>query len=204
VDAYDQVLRNAGWWLVAGGLLAVVGAFWPPYRQWIAPLEEGLRVIAAHPIGWKMIHAGFVTGTWTVVVGLCVLAIALHGRDGGTLALVTAVLFGVAAVCWSLNISFRLSTTVQAAQHLVATGSIPDDYAASSKLNSYLFAGFSVLAYLSVATLGWVVLQSDLASRAVGWLLIVWGLSFGFVIGRNVPVVAYVPAIIVGWSLLRS
>lgn len=43
--------RTAGWLLVAGGMLAIVGAFWPPYKQWSAPLPEALRVIAAHPIG---------------------------------------------------------------------------------------------------------------------------------------------------------
>lgn len=41
--ADGTLFRLAGWLLVAGGSLAVVGAFWPPHRQWSAPLEEGLR-----------------------------------------------------------------------------------------------------------------------------------------------------------------
>ena len=197
-------IRNAAWWLLVGGSLATVGAFWPPYRQWIAPLEEGMRVIAAHPIGWKLIHLWFVAGTWIVVVGLGVLALAMRGREGASAALVAAVMFALASACWSLVIACRLCVTVQAANHLVTTGSLPEGYAVWRTWTGRLFAGFSLLAYGSIATTGWAMLRSGLVSRGLGWLLVVWGVTLGFVIGRNVPLVAYIPAIILGSVLLRA
>ena len=36
----------AGWLMITGASLALIGACWPPYKQWYSPLEIGLRVIA--------------------------------------------------------------------------------------------------------------------------------------------------------------
>ena len=58
-----SAFRLAGWLLLAGGALGIIGGFWPPYRQWMAPQEEGFRVIAANPVGWWCIHTGFFLGT---------------------------------------------------------------------------------------------------------------------------------------------
>ncbi len=203
-SALVQVVRNAAWWMLVGGSLGFIGACWPPYRQWSAPLKESLQVIAAHPIGWKMIHAGFITGIWMLVVGATVLAYALHGRPGGTLAALAAGLLAVAALMWSANIAYRLGVTVWAANDFVARGEIPESYARWSTLASYAFAGFSVLAYLAVALTGGVVLQSNLGQRPLGWVLVAWGASLGFVVGYNVPVIAYIPFIVLGAFLLRG
>jgi hypothetical protein len=46
--------------------------------------------------------------------------------------------------------------------------------------------------------------KKDCASSTIGWLLVVWGLSLGFVVGCNVPVIAYIPFIIVGVIVLRK
>ena len=73
-------MRTAAWLLLAGGSLATLGAFLPPYKQWYSPLEDGLRVIHANPIGWYAIHAGFLSGTWVSCAGLAVLAYALRER----------------------------------------------------------------------------------------------------------------------------
>lgn len=126
------VQRWAGWLLAVGGMLAVAGAFTPPYRQWSAPLPEALRVIASHPIGWRLIHAGFVLGTLVSLFGLAVLA---YGTDAG---------------------------------------------------------------------LGWLVLRTGIAPTWTGWLFVVWGLSAGFVLGSNVPFIAYVPFAMLGSFLIRA
>jgi hypothetical protein len=202
--ALTQVVRSAAWWWVVGGCLGFAGACWPPYRQWSAPLEEGLRVIQSHPVGWSIIHAGFVTGIWMLVVGTALQAYALRASAGGSLALLAAILLAFAALAWTTNIAYRLSVTVWAAGELVTRGAVPQEYADWKRFASYLFAGFSVLSYLSVAASGGVVLQSQLAPRALGWVLVAWGLSLGFVVGANVPAIAYVPFIVLGSFVLRA
>ncbi len=202
--ALAQVVRHAAWWFFVGGCLGLIGGCWPPYRQWSAPLEEGLRVIAAHPTGWRLIHTGFLTGIWMLAVGALILAYALRGAPGGTAALVAACLVSAGAVAWSLNIAYRLSATVWAANRLVQSGAVPESYRAWKTLAGYLFAAFSVLSYASVAATGTVVLQSGLASRSVGWLMIAWGATLGFVVGSNVPLIAYIPYIILGGLVLRG
>lgn len=196
-------LRLAAWLLVAGGSLAFIGACWPPYKQWYAPHEEGLRIIAAHPVGWRCIHAGFLSGSWVCTIGLVLLAHALRGREGGTMALATAVLFGLSAVCFSVNIAFRLGVTPWAADELVRSGQVPAGYAPWRAFAGVLFAAFSVLAYLSVASSGLCALRAELAPRALATLLVAWGLSGGFVVGANVPVLAFIPHILLGGFLLR-
>jgi hypothetical protein len=138
-----------------------------------------------------------------LVVGLTLLAYALHGAPGGKLATAAAVLLALGAVCWTLNVSYRLSVTVSAANQLVARGALPESYAAWRTAASYLFAGFSVLAYLAVAATGGVVLQAQLGSSTLGWVLVAWGLTLGFAVGYNVPVIAYIPFIILGAFMLR-
>lgn len=197
-------LRLAGWVLVAGGMLAIVGAFWPPYRQWSAPLPEALRVIAAHPVGWRCIHAGFASGTVVATFGLALLAYALRGQPGGAHALLTAVAWGLGGSLWLANIAIRLSATRLAADELVVTGAIPTWYAAWKTCNGILFAAFSALAYGAVAGLGWTILRSAIAASWMGWLFVAWGLSAGFVVGASVPFIAYVPFVVLGISLVRG
>jgi hypothetical protein len=151
-----------------------------------------------------MIHVGFFMGIWALVVGAAVLAYGVREQAGGNLAMFAAVFIAGAALCWTANIAYRLSVTVQAANVLVDTGSMPKDYAGWKGLAGYLFAGFSVLAYLSIAVTGWLVLKSGIAPTWMGWLMVAWGLSAGFVVGYNVPLIAYVPYIILGGSILRS
>ena len=199
-----QPIQVSGWLLIVGGLLAVIGAFWPPYRQWSAPLEEALRIIASHPIGWRCIHAGFVGGTVVSALGLAMLAYALRGAAGGSAARVSAVLFAVAAGLWLVNIAYRLSVMPWAANELVATGIVPATYAPWRSFAKLLFAGFSALGYLAVAASGWSALQASLTSPWVGWLLVVWGLSGGFVFGANVPFIMYVAFIVLGGHLVQT
>lgn len=182
----------------------MVGAFWPPYKQWSAPLPEALRVIADHPIGWRCIHAGFLFGTVVSTLGLSVLAYGLRGQSGGALALAVAVAFGIASVLWFTNMAFRLSVTTWAADELVATGTIPATYTPWKSFAALLFAFFSSLGYLSVAGCGWTILLAGIGPRWLGWLLVGWGLSAGFVFGANVPFIMYVAFVLLGAFLVRG
>lgn len=196
--------RSAGWLLIVGGMLAIVGAFWPPYKQWSAPQAEALRIIAEHPIGWRCIHAGFASGTVVSALGLAVLAYALRGRPGAELALIVAVAYAIGGTLWLTNLAVRLSATPWAANELVATGSIPAAYMPWRRFNGLLFAAFSTIAYACVAGLGWTIFRSSIAPSWTGWLFVVWGLSAGFVVGATVPFIAYVPFVVLGVLLVKG
>ena len=197
-------MRTAGWLLLAGGSLATFGAFMPPYKQWYSPLENGLRVIHANPIGWYAIHAGFLSGTWVSCAGLAVLAYALRDRPGEQWAIVMSVVYTLAAVCWTVNIGYRVTVWNWAAERFVTTGIIPSEFVAWQRFAGIMVACFSVGAYLVVAGLGALSLASAAVSRTLAWVFVVWGLSAGFIVGYNVPFIAYVPFILFGVFVLRG
>ena len=197
-------LRLAGWLLLAGGILAIAGAFCPPYRQWSAPQEEGFRAIAANPVGWWCIHAGFFLGTVVAALGLAVLASALHGRPGYEWALVAAVAFAIAGTAWIGNIAYRLSVWNWAAETYVATGVTPGVFEPLRRWAAMLFAVFSLVGYGAVAALGAATLRATLGPVWLRWATIVCGMSAGYVVGYNVPFIMYVPFAAIGIALLRG
>src|SRR5262245_55989771 len=180
-------LRVAGWLLLAGGVLAIAGAFCPPYRQWTAPQEEGFRAIAGNPIGWWCIHTGFFLGTVVSALGLATLASALQRRAGGDWALIAVVLFGIAGTAWIVNRAYRVSIWNWAAQMFVETGTTPDVFVPLRQWAGILFAVFAVVGYASVACLGMATLRAAQGPAWLGWAIVACGLSAGYVVGYNVP-----------------
>jgi hypothetical protein len=189
--------------LVVGGGLAIFGGVLPPYRQWFAPLEEGLRVIATHRLGWWSIHACFLLGTIVAAAGLALVAFDMRGQPGGVASSITAIAFGFAAVFWAITIVCRLSVNPWAAEQLLQSGSIPAAFEPWRRFTSLMFAAYSALGYASVAGVGVVLLQADRGPRWLGWLVVVWGASAGFVFGANVPLIMYIPFVIQGGILLQ-
>lgn len=203
IDMSDTELRVSAWLLLVGGSLAVFGAFLPPYRQWYAPLEEGLRAIHGNPTGWYAIHTGFLSGTWVCAAGLAMLAFAVRDRAESAWAVAIAVVYLLSAACWTVNIAYRISVWNWTADRFVATGIVPAEFEAWRRFAGVTFALFSAGAYLTVAGLGSLCLASGLIPRTLSLIFVGWGLSAGFVVGYNVPFIAYVPFIIFGAVILR-
>lgn len=195
--------RLAGWFLV-GGALAILGGCWPPYRQWSSSLEEGFRVIAAHPIGWWCIHGGFFLGTVLSTIGVSLLASALQRRGAGGWAVVATVAFGLAAAAWTLNLAYRVSVWNWAAETFVATGQTPDVFLPLHRWAGRLFGVFSLVGYGSIAALGLATLRADLGPVWLRWATLGFGLSGGLVVGTYVPLMMYIPFVAWGVVLLRS
>jgi hypothetical protein len=188
--------------LSAGGAVALAGAFCPPYKQWYSPLPDALRIIAAHPIGWRCIHAGFFAGTVIAALGFAVLARASETESQRTLATVAAAAFGFATIFWSCNIAFRVSLTPWAANEFVSTGTIPAMYAPLERYVSILFGAFVALAAVALACTGGLVLRSGIAPRWVGWTALGVGVIGAPMVGMIGPWVLYVPVVMLGVSML--
>ena len=66
-------LRTAALLLLIGGIVFLVGAFWPPWEQWYSPLKRSLQVIGEHRAAWYWIHTCFVIGVVLTMLGFFIL-----------------------------------------------------------------------------------------------------------------------------------
>ena len=196
--------RNAGWMLIVGTSLAFIGAGWPPYKQWYSPLEEALRVIASHPIGWRCIHTGFAAGTVITALGLAVFANARAGQPGSVYATVAAVAYSMATVFWIADIAYRLSVTPWAANEFVSTGTIPSVYAPLQRMSALTFSAFSAMAAVASVSVAGAAFQSGAAPRWVAWTSLGVGIVAAPLVAMIGPWVLYVPFLTLGIALVRE
>jgi hypothetical protein len=197
-------LRTAAWLLLIGGIVFFVGACWPPWEQWYAPLKRSLQIIGEHRAGWYVIHTCFVIGVVLTMLGVVALTGARHRAQTASMLpdLITA-LYVVGGVLWLASIAFRMTVQVWAANEVVASGAIPTAYEAWHRFSSMLFLLYMVMAYLACAGLGWDVLRTGMVAKWAGWFAIVFGLSAGFVVGRNIPLFVHFPLMLIAVLMLR-
>ena len=203
-DTTSADLRSAALLLLIGGIVFLVGAFWPPWEQWYSPLKRSLQVIGEHRTAWYWIHACFVVGVVLTMLGFVALAGARRqAQTGSTLADLAATLYVVGAVFWLVSIAFRMTVQVWAANEVITTGAIPPGYEAWHRFSGVLFMLYMAMAYVACAGLGWDVLRTGMVARWAGWFAIAFGLSAGAVVGRNIPLMVHFPLMIIAVLLLR-
>ena len=196
-------LRLAGALLLSGGIVFMVGAVSPPWEQWYAPLQRALQVIGRHRIAWFWIHTCFVVGVILTILGFVALAHGLRETPAGLLASMVGVAYGTGAVFWLVNIAFRGTVQVWAADAVVRTGAVPPEYEPLRHWAGLLFSFYMFLAYLATAGLGWLMLRAGLVPRWAAWLAVIFGLTGGGVVGMSVPFVVHIPLMVIGAFLLR-
>lgn len=197
--------------LLSGGIIFWIGAFTPPYRQWTtSDLGEYLSIIRAHPFNWYLIHACFLLGVVLTILGVPALARALAAAGAEELPLLTgttAFLFGSAF--WVLNIAFRVTVTIQAAEHQNPSAEFLSSFQAWMDWSNLLFSIYMVLAYAGTGLLGMELRAVSWLPGWVGWFVMIFG--FGGVIGYIVrfplyapPLMVHLPWIVTGIMLLRG
>jgi hypothetical protein len=144
------VTRTAAWLLVAGAVAFWIGAFTPPWRLWLVPLPEALAVIGAHRIAWHVINGCFVVGILLTATGLTVHA---HTRPS-LWATLAAASYGLAVAMFLVNLAFRHTVQVWAAEIVSSGGTVPELYSTWHRFAGLLFGFYGVLAYAAVAALG--------------------------------------------------
>jgi hypothetical protein len=208
-DPMDTVdtsqLRLAGALLLFGGVAFNIGALSPPWEQWSAPLLRALQVVGERRVAWYWIHAWFVVGVLITVLGFVTLAHAVRARpDASLFATLIATAYITGAIFWLINIAFRGSIQVWAADEVLRTGAVPAEYEPWRRWAGLLFMAYMVLAYLANAALGLLVLRSGMAPRWAGWFAIVMGLTGGAIVGINVPLIVHFPLMLIGAFLMRT
>ena len=196
-------LRLAGALLLTGGTVFLVGAFSPPWEQWYAPLQRALEIIGRHRIAWYWIHGCFVLGVILTILGFVALAHGLRATPAGLLATLVGVIYAIGAVFWLVNIAFRGTVQVWAADEVIRTGSVPPGYEPLRHWAGLLFSLYMLLAYAASAGLGWLMLRTGLVPRWSAWVAVFTGLTGGGVVGMSVPMVVHIPLIVIGVFLLR-
>jgi hypothetical protein len=177
-------LRAASWLLISGWLIFWAGAVTPPWRWWYAiPVDEYLRLIAAHRTTWLVIAALFALGSLLTLAGVTLLAPELRAAGDTRWSRLAEVALVVGTIGWLAALAFRATATITAAMELGASGSVPSWFVPVRSWTGALFGLYMVLAYLAIAGLGAALLATPLVPRWVGWAHLVFGLAgaVGFV-----------------------
>jgi hypothetical protein len=127
-----------------------------------------------------------IAATVITPAGLAGLAVDLEESTARVLAAMATVVYVLGAVCWIASLAFRLTVMAWAAEDTVATGRVPDGFAAHDRWAGSLYVVHMLTAYLGSVVLGSAVLASDALPTWLGWAGVVWGLTFaaGFVATR--------------------
>jgi hypothetical protein len=203
------LLRWSGILLLAGGILFWIGAFWPPYKQWMtSDTREYLSIIHANRMAWYIIHICFALGVIVSLFGMQSMVNAtlqLNANRLYTTLISTGYLLGSAF--WLINIAFRLTVTQWAGQQLAINNLMPDSFQTWMDWSNLLFAIYMVLAYLSIALLGFILKDLSILPGFVGWFCIIFGLSgvLGYLIQFPLfapPLMVHLPLMILGIFIL--
>jgi hypothetical protein len=204
----DAIPRSIGTILVFGAVFFWIGACTPPYRQWTGvPMDEYLRIVGEHRLGWYTIHAFFVVGTTLTLAGLACLAVTLNARSESIKPTLGLVLFSLAAVLWLIQVGFRVSVTVWASSELARTSQVPSVYLGLHQWMSVLFGAFMAMSYASLATYGWALLDVPSVARwAKGVMLVfgVLGIPGLATLVFQPPLMVFVAPFLLGVSVVRS
>ncbi|HAF12071.1 MAG TPA: hypothetical protein DCK98_18625 [Chloroflexi bacterium] len=131
---------------MAGSVAAAV----PPWRVFMSPLPEYLRIIRANEWRWRASAWGFAVSTVLMAIGLVIAGSASSVTASRWYGIAAFVVFIVVAPCWLGTLALRLDLTVAAAR-----GSVDHAwYDAIGKWSGSLYAIFMVGGHAAVALLG--------------------------------------------------
>ena len=203
------LLRWSAILILTGGILFWIGAGWPPYKQWMtADTKEYLSIISSHKTAWYIIHGFFVLGVVVSLLGLQNLSNTLMLLGGNKLlSSILSTGYIVGSVFWLLNIAFRLTVTLWAGQQFATSQQIPESFQTWMDWSNLIFAIYMVLAYVSIACLGFVFKELAIIPAWGSWFCIIFGLSgiIGYMIQFPLfapPLMIHLPMMILGILIL--
>jgi len=172
-----------------------------------ASTTEMLEIVSRHVPAYQWGFALFGAGVVMTVVGLGLLSILLSAIGHHVLALVAFVGYTFGAVLWMLDLAFDMSVTPWAAREFARTSEVPAFYVPLKQWGETLLCIYTVLAFLSLATYGWGLLQTGLLPAWIGWVSIGWSLLWlaHFALTRDtIPVLHHIIPLLIWIALLVS
>jgi hypothetical protein len=195
--------------LLLGGIIFWIGACYPPYRQWMtSDTKEYLTIVGQNKINWYIIHGCFLLGVIVTVIGVQLFSQSLivAGKDN-VYANIGQTAFFFGAGFWIINIVFRLTVTLWAAERLLASGDLYDSFKTWMDWSNLLFSIYMVLAYAAIGFLALSLKQLDLVPSWVSWFSIIFGFvgTVGYIVRIPIyepPLMVHLPFMITGIMLL--
>jgi hypothetical protein len=195
--------------MLTGGLAFLIGAFIPPYKQWMtSDLKEYLIIINSNRTNWYLIHSPMLIGVIATIFALQLFSNSVTFTSNGTIYSTIssgALLFG--AVFLVVNFAFRLTVTLWAAQRLAETGEIDSWFKTWMDWSNLLFAIYMVLAYISLGFFGLALREISFIPSWLIWFCMLYGFcgSIGYIIRIPIfapPVMIHFPFIISGLLII--
>jgi hypothetical protein len=204
-----SLIRSAGFLMLFGGIIFWLGAFYPPYKQWMtSDLKEYLTIINAYQTNWYVIHGLFLSGVLLSVFGIQVLSKTLHLRDkNSSFAIIGAASFFLGSIFWIFNIAFRVTVEVSAAKQLARTGTLADWFPVLTGWTNLVFSFFMVISYFAIGCIGYAMKTTFLVPKWICWFCIILGFAgaifypLGFLFFEP-PLMVYCPLILTGLTIL--
>jgi hypothetical protein len=184
--------RVAAALFIAGAVIFWVGARTFP--------GMALDAVAGNVAGYQWTSANFLLATVITIVGLTLLARALHEAGDRVLASLGLIVFTFGSVFWVVHLVFRMTVVVQAADAWRVTAMTPDWYEPWRGWAGLLFAVYSVLAYLGLAAYGGALLGLQWVPRWIGWTCVLAGVLAAPLGG--LPLFIHVPLWLAGIAFL--
>jgi hypothetical protein len=153
----------------------------------MAPLAEAHAVIGKHRLAWHFINGCLGLGSIVTAVAFVLHAQATNASKAKPWATLAAASYAVALTVFLVNLAFRHTVQVWAAEAVLQTGGVPTGYVAWHHFAGLLFSVYAVLAYAAVAALGASLLQSPQSPRWVGWGSLFGGLLLAALMLGNLP-----------------
>jgi hypothetical protein len=179
------MMTTAAVLLIAGFVVFMAGAgAWKLGYQ--APLAERMALLHADRLRLRWIHSAMLVAMVLTPAGVASAA-AVSGHPAAWAA---AVAYGVGAVPWMLQLTFRLTVQERVAGAVVAGTPVPGWYVA---VESWVALGHRVhmlVAYGSAVPLAWGLAEAAVIPVWLAWAGAVWGVAW--LVGYSVPRVRFV------------
>jgi hypothetical protein len=202
--------RFTGMALLLGAVLFLVAAFRPITDSkgtpvYFLPPRKYLFVVFTHSTLWQWASILFIGGTIVTILGLALLTMQLRDAGDRAFSQLGLLAFALGAVLWFIDVAFRLSVDLWAAQEIARTAAIPDYYVPLTRWTHTLFNIHTTLSLAALLAYGGALLTTRVLPHWVGWLTIVYALAGSGVLAYThdfVPLVHYLLTIVIGILLL--
>ncbi len=175
----------SGAFLVAGFVAFAFGALLPPSSAFTGTPDEQRRIVGQHPTRWLGSAVGLGTGVVLTFAGLTLLSAVLIDSGARTLAVLAIASFGLGAVLFLFELTFRASVFVSVA---TAGDEVPAWFDPVHAWAAAAYWTYMSLSYPAVAVLGGAILQTTVLGPGFGWTAVGFG-----VLGATVFVSRFPP-----------
>jgi hypothetical protein len=166
--------------LIAGfGVFMAGAAAWKLGYQ--APVSERMPLLHADRLRLRWIHSSMLVAMVLTPAGIA----AAAGVAGHPAVWAAAMAYGVGAVPWVLQLTYRLTVQERVAATVADGAAVPDWYLATESWAALGHRVHMLVSYASAVPLAWGMAEVGLIPTWLAWVGAVWGVAM--VAGYTIP-----------------